>query len=145
MMKTKYYLLLVFFISIAANVYSQQHNKMKIVFYGLRSNSGQVIFEIFNKQEGFPGVSKNAIKRVVVSIENKSAIIELQDLQYGLYAISCVHDENANNKLDFGLFMPKEGYGVSNNIKGVLGAPSFDDSKFIFDKNSKDISIKSIY
>jgi uncharacterized protein (DUF2141 family) len=144
-MKTKVYLLIIFLLSMVANGYSQQQNKMRIVFYGLRNSSGQVIVEVFNKPEGFPDVSKNAIKRVVVSIDNKSAIVELPEIQYGTYAVSCVHDENANNKLDFGLFLPKEGYGMSNNVKGVMGSPSFDDSKFIFDKNTNTITIKSIY
>jgi uncharacterized protein (DUF2141 family) len=53
------------------------------------------------------------------------------ELPEGEYAISLYHDVNDNNTLDTGLFgIPTEGYGFSNNVKGLMGAPSFEKSKF---------------
>jgi len=43
-------------------------------------------------------------------------------------------DENMNGKLDTNwLGMPKEGYGFSNDVKALLGAPSFCAASFQYD------------
>jgi uncharacterized protein (DUF2141 family) len=45
-----------------------------------------------------------------------------------------IHDENMNGKLDTNrLGVPKEGYGSSNDVKAVRGAPSFSDASFLYD------------
>ncbi|MBI2014291.1 MAG: DUF2141 domain-containing protein [Candidatus Rokubacteria bacterium] len=49
----------------------------------------------------------------------------------GLYAVAVYHDENGNGKFDrrwFGL--PAEGFGVSNNPKFTLRAPSHAEAAF---------------
>ena len=53
-----------------------------------------------------------------------------EDVPAGDYAVMAYHDENANGELDlrFGMF-PTEGYGLSNNPKG-MGPPAFEDSRF---------------
>lgn len=49
----------------------------------------------------------------------------------GTYAVSVMHDENGNGKLDSNfLGIPTEGYGVSNNHTHALSAPTWDESKF---------------
>jgi len=41
------------------------------------------------------------------------------------------NDENMNGKLDTNwLRMPKEGYGFSNDVRALLGAPSFSAASF---------------
>jgi uncharacterized protein (DUF2141 family) len=53
------------------------------------------------------------------------------ELPEGEYAISLYHDVNENNELDTGSYgIPIEAYGFSNNVKGFMGAPSFEKSKF---------------
>ncbi|MEQ1668750.1 MAG: DUF2141 domain-containing protein, partial [Sulfuriferula sp.] len=50
-------------------------------------------------------------------------------LPAGNYAIIVYHDENDNGKLDLRLGMfPKEGYGLSNNLK-PLGPPAYQDAR----------------
>ena len=49
----------------------------------------------------------------------------------GEYAISLIHDENDNGKMDTNLLgIPKENYGVSNNAKNTFSAPKWEDAKF---------------
>ena len=41
------------------------------------------------------------------------------------------HDENANGKIDRNFVgIPKEGYGTSNDAKGFMGPPKYEDAKF---------------
>ena len=53
------------------------------------------------------------------------------DLAPGKYAISIIHDENNNDKLDTNFIgIPKEGFGFSNNPRIMFGPPSFEKASF---------------
>jgi hypothetical protein len=56
------------------------------------------------------------------------------------------HDENMGDELNTGLFgIPKEGYGTSNNVKGVFGPPTFERAKFNAEPGEQRVDIKLIY
>jgi uncharacterized protein (DUF2141 family) len=63
------------------------------------------------------------------------------------YAVTIFHDENGNKKFDSNFVgYPLEGYGFSNNVKPVLKAPGFDETKFHYDGSGvKQIPITMIY
>jgi uncharacterized protein (DUF2141 family) len=48
----------------------------------------------------------------------------------GYYAIAQYHDENGDHKFNRTLFMPKEGYGFSNDAPTTLSLPSFSATRF---------------
>ncbi len=53
------------------------------------------------------------------------------ELPPGTYAIGIFHDANLNNRLDNYFFgVPREQYGFSNNARGFMGPPSFEDAAF---------------
>jgi uncharacterized protein (DUF2141 family) len=55
--------------------------------------------------------------------------VVLTNLDPGQYAIILFHDENGNGKLDTNaLGVPSEPYGFSNNVRGFLGPPTFQDA-----------------
>jgi uncharacterized protein (DUF2141 family) len=56
--------------------------------------------------------------------------IVLSGMAPGLYALSVVHDENGNGKLDKLGFVPREGFGFSNNPAIRFGPPSFQSVRF---------------
>ena len=57
--------------------------------------------------------------------------VTFEDLPYGTYAITILHDENGNLKVDANfLGIPKEGYGFSNNARNLFRAPKFEEAKF---------------
>jgi uncharacterized protein (DUF2141 family) len=41
--------------------------------------------------------------------------------------------------------VPKEGYGFSNNARGLLGPPDFDDVVFLLDQENKTTSLYLSY
>ena len=56
------------------------------------------------------------------------------DLAPGLYAIAVSHDLNGNRKTDTNfLGIPKEDWGVSNNIRPNLRAPTFEEAQVAVD------------
>ncbi len=107
---------------------------------GLNSNKGTLMVAVYNKKENF---LKKQFKGALSKIENNKAIIVFKNLPKGEYAVSFVHDENDNKKMDTNfLGIPKEDYGCSNNATGFMGPPKYDDAKFQLSENkSIDITI----
>ena len=53
-----------------------------------------------------------------------------------------IHDENMNGKLDANApGIPKEGYGFSNDVKALFGAPSFSAANFQYNGETLDLTI----
>lgn len=104
---------------------------IRVQMSGFRSGDGQVLIAVFKGESGFPGDPAKAWKKLVARVENGRARVDIAGATPGDYAISVVHDENANNTLDTSwIGIPKEGIGTSNNAKGRMGPPKYRDAKF---------------
>jgi len=113
---------------------------------GLKSNTGKCILYLYKDKKGFLTDPNNAISTVIVSIKDNKAEGVFKNISSGGYAVSVVHDENANGKLDINfLGIPKEGIGTSNNPKSSFGAPSFEDSRFNIPTKSNSLNITIRY
>jgi uncharacterized protein (DUF2141 family) len=98
---------------------------------GLRNDRGDVKIALFQKSEGFPGRPEKALRRLTVPVVDKHARGEFSGIPAGEYAVSVIHDENKSGTLDTNFYgMPLEGVGVSNNVQGRFGPPSFNDARF---------------
>lgn len=59
------------------------------------------------------------------------------------FAVAAYHDENDNGQLDRnGIGIPTEKYGFSNDARGKLGPPSFDDAVMSRPENDQPIELK---
>ena len=106
---------------------------------GLNSDKGTLLIGIYNKKEDF---LNKQFKGEISKIENKKSVVIFKNLPKGEYAVSFVHDENDNKKMDTNfLGIPKEDYGCSNNATGFMGPPKYEDAKFMLEEN-KSINIK---
>lgn len=113
---------------------------------GLRNSNGMVLASLFQSHDGFPHERDKCFRHIKATINKNTAEVILENIPFGFYAIGIIHDENNNNKMDFGLFhIPKEGYGASNNAKGTFGPPDFNDAKFNFSSTNNKITIKINY
>ncbi len=113
---------------------------------GIKNSKGQVGILIFVDKDGFPSDWKKAYKQVLIPAKEGEMEYTFADLPNGKYALSVMHDENNNNKLDTNMFgVPKEGYGVSNNIIGNLSAPKFADATFSIGTDNYKLEIKLKY
>ena len=135
-------LLLIFTIIFSAifNTNAQEENfNLTVNISGLNSDKGTLLIALYNKKESF---LKEHFKGDVITIKDKKSVIIFKDLPKGEYAVSFVHDENNNNKMDTNMFkIPKEDYGCSNNARGFMGPPKYNDAKFQLTAN-KTIEIK---
>ena len=115
---------------------------LTIKLVGFRNNKGQACISLFNQSKGFPGKHEKAIKIMRSGIKNNQTFIVFDDLPYGTYAISVLHDENLNNKMETSFIgIPKEGWAVSNNPKSRFGPPSFDEARFELASNNKTMEV----
>ena len=115
---------------------------------GARNTKGKIGVTLFQNAEGFPDDASKAIRQQSVEIDPStlSAHVTFKDLPQGVYAVSVLHDENSNGKMDKNLVgIPKEGYGASNNPKKKRRAPTFDEAKFSLNAPEQTIEITLIY
>lgn len=108
-------------------------NQIHVEISGFRNDQGQVLCAILSLAAGFPKKADKAVAHAQSAIANRHAVCEFPGLAPGAYAVSVIHDENSNGKLDTNFMgIPREGVGASNDAKGHLGPPKFDAAAFRF-------------
>src|SRR5512140_808247 len=113
----------------------------------IRNSAGTVACALFEGPDGFPTEYLRAATNVmVIKIRKDQARCDFEDIPPGTYAMAVIHDENMNGKLDTNrLGIPTEGYGFSNDVKGVLGAPPFSAASFPYDGQTLDLTMSLHY
>ncbi len=118
---------------------SHNSGNIKVNIDNLRNSEGFVGVALFVAKEGFPDKSEHALEGKRVPAGDHCVVL-FENVPYGCYAVSVLHDENSNGKMDKTFIgIPKEGFGTSNNPKIRMGPPSFAESKF--DLESKDLTL----
>lgn len=105
---------------------------LTLTIAGARSTDGVVSICLWSDGQNFPDCSKSATaERRTVAASALSQPIVFTGLQPGTFAISALHDENDNGKLDTNLIgIPKEGIAVSNDAMPKFSAPRFAATSF---------------
>jgi uncharacterized protein (DUF2141 family) len=108
-----------------------QPTQIHVDVIGLRNNKGKVLCSLFSSAIGFPKKDDKAVAHYTAEISNRQASCQFVGVHPGTYAISAFHDENSNGKLDTNFMgIPREGVAASNDARGRLGPPKFDDAAF---------------
>ena len=128
-------------IALAASVIGAQ-NKLTVVVDGIEKSKGKVLVAVYDsinflKQPLYYGMAK-------VESGQEEVSIVIENVATGKYAISVFHDENDNNKLDTGAYgIPIEKYGFSNNARGKMGPPAFQDCMINIEEDTEiNITVK---
>ncbi len=113
---------------------------------GLRNTDGQVLVTLFSSAEGFPGDAGSAVQARRVEPTEDTVTVRFEEVPYGRCAVSVLHDENSNGKLDTGVLgIPTEGYGASNNPPPRFGPPRFGESAFELRQAARRLNIEVHY
>ena len=106
-------------------------NVIHVETNGLRSDKGQMLCALHSSAAAFPKKADKAVARLTAKIAERQATCDFTGIAPGTYAVSVVHDENSNGKLDTNFIgMPREGVGASNDAKGHMGPPKFGAASF---------------
>ncbi|MDR6846128.1 DUF2141 domain-containing protein [Flavobacterium granuli] len=116
-----------------------QNTDLTVSVSDLKSNTGSLTAELYNTKEKF---LKTSYKTVSSPIKSNMATVTFTGIPKGEYTVLVYHDENKNGKLDkYIIGMPKESVACSNNAKGFMGPPKYEDAKFMVTTDTK-INIK---
>jgi len=122
-------------------------SRLRIEVTNLHSNQGSVYCAVYAEPgTGFPVDQSKAKTSVKVAIKDRQALCEFADLAPGVYAVTMLHDENQNGKMDADwMGIPKEGYGATRDAKGIMGPPKFKDAAFTYKGGGLTLQIRSKY
>jgi uncharacterized protein (DUF2141 family) len=102
--------------------------KLNIQIKNIQVGRGSVVVEVYDSKENFDHKKWLASKTLKATSESLQFIFDLPE---GIYAVKIFQDINENRKCDEGWFhILKEPYGLGNNFRPKLSAPSFDNCKF---------------
>lgn len=81
-----------------------------------------------------------------VLITEAVLIVTFADIEPGTYAVSVMHDENADGTLNTGSFgIPREGFGFSQNPEIGTSAPEFSEAAIVVVGRETTTQVKLIY
>lgn len=119
-----------------------QNANLRVQINQANSDNGKILVLVFNSPEGYPETIDKAFKRLVLTPKNRQAEFLLENIPSGKYAITVLHDEDENGKMNTSMMgFPQEKYGFSNNPKIYLGPPSFEKAAISLGKETKTIQI----
>ncbi len=99
---------------------------------GIQTKDGFLRIILFSKAEGFPSNYTKGIRDTSIVTPEKSETVTFTNLPAGTYSVSVLHDRNGNKKMDSGMFgIPKEPWGVSNNVHPKTRVPKFEECDFL--------------
>lgn len=114
----------------------------------LRNSKGVVQYALYNRDGSIPDEKyERCFRKGIAEISKDRSTLTFNDLPAGTYAISILHDENENGKIDkkFILPIPSEGVGISNYQSiGFSNRPNFSKASFPVD-SSVTMNVKIIY
>ncbi|MGC6423131.1 MAG: DUF2141 domain-containing protein [Flavobacteriaceae bacterium] len=122
--------LFLLWISISTAHTFAQH-RLEIEVENIEQLAGTFFLSIFDNQNDFDNnsIQSHFFQKTPVRANKLKVIFD--SLPEGKYAIKAYHDANNNQRLDkTWVGLPKEKYGFSNNVIGVMGPPSFSQSAF---------------
>ncbi len=119
---------------------------VSVTVTGVRNARGTVTACLTALPSAFPNCKADpAARRLIVPAAAGAVLLDFGQLAPGRYAVSLIHDENANGRLDTVLLIPREGYGFSRDARVRLGPPRFDSAAFEVDSHPAHLTVKMRY
>ena len=132
-----------------ASAEASKSASLTVTLTGIRNDKGQVFIQLWNGPGGFPKQGEQVYKFVAIDATkavNGTVTTTFLDLTPGTYAVSTLHDENRNGKMDSNMLgIPKEGWAVSNNVVTHTHPPTFEQASIQVPANGQKVSIALHY
>lgn len=137
-MKTIGLILGLFFTGFVTNAQETEGVTVEVVIENVPSDHGKVL-ALLHTSETF---MKGGIANLATVGKKGEITLTFVNVAPGTYAITVLHDENDNMRMDFEANgMPKESYGVSGNNMS-MGPPSFESAKFEVTDTDLELNIR---
>ena len=120
--------------------------EIELRLLGFRNANGHALISLFNGSDGFPDRVDKSVLTQELKIDGDRARIHFGSLPWGRYAISVLHDENGDGRMNSSwLGTPLEGFGLSGHPEYRFGQPGYDDASFLLASEQREITIKLRY
>ena len=121
----------------------QKTYTLTVVITGMRNNTGRLQLDLYKNQTEYSARMSSEERRAYVYKKNakkgtsKSYSIThtYKSVPGGIYGIALFDDENSNGEIDYGWFLPKEGFGFGDYYHTKWSTPHFNDFKFTLNSN----------
>jgi uncharacterized protein (DUF2141 family) len=113
---------------------------------GIRNTDGNIRLVFYTTSESFDKETPSIIKTISkTGMVNGNISVSYSDLKPGTYGVVILDDENKNLKMDYGLILPKEGFGFSDYYHTGMSKPRFEQFDFVFGTTDKTVQVKVKY
>ena len=125
---------------------SKATHSLTVKVHNLRNSEERIRYNIYNREDVFPDEDFERIcDKGYGPIGRKNASFTFKGLAERRYAVNILHDENKNDRIDKGYFLPVEGIGFSNyDSFGLMNRPAFNKASFYLNSDTT-IRVKTIY
>lgn len=120
---------------------------LTVVIQNLRNKKGHVQLDLYKNQAEYEARMSDKKRRAYVyktDAVNGKVTYMYRNVPGGVYGIALLDDENKNGEMDYGWFLPSEGYGFGDYWHTKWSAPTFDDFKFTL-RSNKTVIMKVKY
>jgi uncharacterized protein (DUF2141 family) len=118
---------------------------LSVTIAGLRSDKGMVRACLTGNPAYFPNCDKDPAALHLSVPAAGHARLDFEHVPAGDYALSVLHDENGNAKIDTFLGIPREGVGFSRNPKLAFGPPKWAEVSMRLTGGETQADVKMLY
>ncbi len=138
-MKTIALLLAMLLCSLIASAQDAEGITIQVTIENIQNNKGNVLAALHSEQTFMKG---RGVQNIRIKATEGTTTLTFSNVPSGVYAISTLHDENDNYRMDFeSNGMPKENYAMSGN-NTFSGPPSFEEVQFEVTQEDLDIHLR---
>ncbi len=118
--------------------------KLVVQATDLKSDRGEVAFTVYADDKTRFLAKGGKLYRTRVPVR-RPVTASCFWVKPGYYAIAQYHDENGDHSFNRTLWMPKEGFGFSNDAPTSTGLPSFASARFVVPAGGTTLRMKMRY
>jgi len=119
--------------------------ELHIEIANLRNGKGTLLICLSASPRYFPDCGADPAARTLRVPASHVGGLAFGGVAPGDYALSVMHDENNNARLDTLMSIPREGFGFSRNPVVRFGAPRYGEVRFAMTRASMSLPIRMKY
>lgn len=126
----------------AAVTTGETSSLLTVQITGFDSITGFARLVVFDSEDGFPMDAEQSVYRASEPVESDIVTFSISTLGEGTFAITVYHDQDGDGQLDMKFYgPPSEKVGTSNDARGRMGPPSFEDASFVLGSEPLEMTI----
>lgn len=117
---------------------AQDKGDLTVTFEDYEDPKGEIYIVVFEKENFL----RQPIKTSILKLKAEDNQVTIEDLSFGVYAISVFHDLNGNKQFDMDENQrPVEPWAMSGTVN-PMQMPTWESAKFKFETTGQDVKLK---